>query len=443
MRRKLTQTLVDWKNSTERQPILLFGARQVGKTYLAEHFGADNFSATLTVNFQTDLDRLTRLFETDLNPTRIIEELGYLYDTNITDQTLLIFDEIQLCQPAVTSLKYFAEQLPNQPIIATGSQFGVAVHRQRRYSFPVGKVTLLTLYPMDFEEFCWALGKQQWTEGIRKSYETSRPFVAHREAMDLYRRFTMVGGMPAAVKTYAENGNWQQVRSIQRDISALYTADMGLYLDDPTAALAQAVWRNAPQQLARDGNNKFKLSEVKSGARNHTLAAPFAYLESAGLIYRHHEVAAVQAPLVGRNDGSYYKVFLSDVGLLAAQLGVRPDAFLDESTYQLLSSAFRGALAENYVKQTLESNGIPSFYWTSGNTAEVDFLISDDRMNVVPIEVKSADNVRARSLKVFRDKYHPEVAVKISSRDFGFENGLRSIPLYAAFCLSSESLTAN
>jgi len=441
MRRKITDELTAWKDMPNRQPVLLLGARQVGKTYIAEHFGTDNFASSVTVNFQTDLDRLTRIFSTDLEPRRILGELGYLYGMTITDQTLLIFDEVQLCQPALTSLKYFAERTPRQPIIATGSQFGLAVHREPRYSFPVGKVHLLNLYPMDFEEFCWAVNKDHWIDGIRQSYQTSTPFVAHREAMDLYRRYTMVGGLPAAVDAYVAGQDWQAVRAVQREIASLYTADMGLYLDDATSAWTRAVWVSVPQQLARETGTKFKLTDVRSGARAHTLEAPFAYLEHAGLVYRHYQASEVRAPLTKRDDGTFFKVYLCDVGLLSAQLGVRPDAFLDESTYRLLSSSFRGALAENFVKQSLEANGVQSLYWRSGNTAEVDFIVTDDRQRIVPIEVKSGDNVRSRSLNVFRDTYKPPLSIRLSGAEFGLEQGLKSVPLYAGFCLTNESVT--
>jgi len=260
--------------------------------------------------------------------------------------------------------------------------------------------------------------------------------------MDLYRRYTMVGGLPAAVDAYVTRGDWQAVRAAQREVATLYTADMGLYLDDATAAWTRAVWASAPQQLARETSTKFTLSDVKSGARAHLLEAPFAYLEHAGLVYRHYQSVEPHAPLTARDGGTFFKVYLLDVGLLSAQLGVRPDAFLDETTYRLLAPSFRGALAENFVKQALEANQVPSFYWRSGNTAEVDFLLTDDRMRVVPIEVKSAENVRSRSLKVFRDTFTPPLSLRISGAEFGFEDGLRSIPLYAAFCLTSESITA-
>jgi len=434
-------SLVAWKDAAKRQPVLLLGARQVGKTYIAEQFGAENFASSLTVNFQSDLDRLTKIFATDLEPARILEQLGFLYGVTIAEGTLVIFDEIQLCQPAISSLKYFAERAPNQPIIATGSQFGLVVHREPRYSFPVGKVHLLNLFPMDFEEFCWALGREQWTQGIRRSFDTWTPFVAHREAMDLYRRYTMVGGLPAAVDAYVAGGDWSAVRAAQREISALYTADMGLYLDDATAAWTRAVWASAPQQLARESGNKFKLTDVKSGARMHVLEAPFAYLEHAGLIHRHYQAVEVRAPLTRRTDGSFFKVYVNDVGLLSAQLGVRPDAFLDESTYRLLSPAFRGALAENYVKQTLEAGAVPSLYWRSDNTAEVDFLITDDRMRVIPVEVKSGDHVRSKSLNVFRSTYQPPLSIRLSTAEFGRVDGLASVPLYAAFCITSTSVT--
>jgi len=420
--------LVAWKNKPKRRPVLLQGARQVGKTYIAEQFGAEQFSSSLTVNFQTNLARLTEIFSGDLSPQRILEQIGFLYGTVITKDTLLILDEIQLCQPAVAALAGLAEYAPAQPILATTS------YSASQPSFSDDTVDLLGLFPMDFEEFCWAAGREDWPGEIRESYATSTPFVAHSDAMVLYRHYTMVGGLPAAVKAYVTNGDWRQVRETQREVAALYTLDMRNHLDDATASWTRSVWDSVPKQLLRERASKFKLSDVRTGARTYYLEAPIAYLDHCGLILRHYRFPPTR-------DGSYYKVYLNDVGLLSAQLGVRPDAFLEESTYQLLSPSFRGALAKNYVRQSLEANLQESMYWRSPNTAAIDFTVMDGQMRLVPIDVQASDNVRSRSLGVFRDTYNPPLAIRLSGAQFGYEDGLKSVPLYAAFCLTSESVT--
>ena len=439
MRRKIDARLDAWADGPRRRPLLLLGARQVGKTFSARRLGERRFANTLTVNFQTNIDRLTTLFSQDLMPQRIIADLAALYGTRIDpSSTLLVFDEIQLCQPAITSLKYFAEDAPDYAIIATGSQFGVTIHRDPRYSFPVGKVAILHHHPLDFEEYLWAHGRDVWAEGIRDSYERLTAFPAHDEVTRLFRAYLMTGGMPGAVATWLATHDWVATREAQREISALYTADMAIYLDDVDAARAQAVWRSIPGQLARETTSKFKLSDVASGARSHHYDGPFAWLDAAAVIHRHYQASGVAAPLEARDGGTYFKVYMVDVGLLAAAMGIRPDVFLDHDGYTQLSARFRGAIAENHVKQALAGNDVESMYWTGGRTAEVDFLIVDDLMRVIPVEVKSADNVKSKSLASFVAAYEPPYAVRLSTKNYGFENTIVSIPLYSAHCLTGS-----
>ena len=436
MKRRIEKQLLEWKSSPQRKPLLILGARQVGKTYSAEQFGKQYFKHSLTVNFQTDLQRLTRIFEQDLKPTRIIRELGLLYETEIdSHNTLLLLDEIQLCQPAITCLKYFAEQLPELPIIATGSLFGITVHRQEQFSFPVGKVDILHLFPMDFEEFLWSLGKDAWAAGIRECYHKNRPFVAHQEVSLLYRQYLMCGGLPDIVARFKGGTDWNAIRAAQRNLAALYTADIIIYLNDVDGTRAKAVWDSVSRQLSRESSRKFKLSDIKSGARAHQYEEPLAWLKNAGLIHRHYLVESPQQPLIPRSGGSFYKVYLLDVGLLSSLMQVRPAVFIDDDGYRQMSAGFRGGIAECYVKQSLAAKGIESFYWSSGNMAEIDFLFQDDSMNVVPLEVKSGDNVQSKSLGVYRKAYAPEYAIRLSMLGFGYEKGLKSVPLYAAFCL--------
>jgi len=376
------------------------------------------------------------LFEIDLDPLRIMRDLGLLYNKRIDPhKTLLVFDEIQLYQPALTSLKYFAEQSAKTPIIAIASLNKIVVHRQPQYSFPVGKVDIVNMHPLDFEEYLWAHNKASWAAAIRECFTQNEPFPAHRDAINTYHEYLMVGGLPAATDAFITHQDFEEVRSIQRNLAALYTADMSIYLDDIDASRTLAIWDNIPRQLARDSNNKFKLADIKTGARYHQYEAPFTWLENAGLIFRHRQSTGGIAPFEPRGGGSYYKSYLLDVGMLSSQLGIRPDVFLDASGYQQIAPRFRGALAENYVKQALQASAVDSFYWSSGNTAEVDFLIQDSTMQAVPIEVKSGDNLRSKSLKVFRDKFAPSLAMRLSLAEFGEFEGLKTVPLYAAFCI--------
>ncbi|MDR0783313.1 MAG: ATP-binding protein [Propionibacteriaceae bacterium] len=452
LRRKIETDLLAWKRRTNRKPLLLLGARQVGKTHSVERFGRAHFNSTVTINFQTDGARLRPIFEADLHPKRIIEDISYLTGSRIVPgQTLLIFDEIQLCNPALTSLKYFQEQASEYPIIATGSLFGVSISREDSYTFPVGKVDLVNMVPMDFEEYLWAVGAQVQAEGVRSIIERVRScaedprassrsdsslgYVAHDEMMRQLRRYMMIGGLPEVVSSFVEQADWGEIRRLQQDLATHYTADMALYASPGDAVRTRAIWSSVPRQLTRDNSTKFKLTDMKSGARFRQYETSFAWLESAGLIHRHFQAEEPVAPLRPREDGTFFKVFLLDVGILSARLGVVPEVFCSTAGAQQISTTFRGGIAENYVKQALVACGVESMYWRSGNTAEVDFLLVDATMGVIPLEVKSGDNVRSSSLNLYNTRYRPTRSVRMSSRNFGFEDGLISLPLYAAFCL--------
>ncbi len=436
MKRKVEDELLRWKSRPGRQPLLLLGARQVGKTFTAEHFGGENFAKVVTVNFQTDLARLRPLFEGTLEPSRIVEDLGYLTGTVISPQdTLIIFDEVQLCPPALTSLKYFAEQAPGYAIIATGSLFGVSIRRDDQYTFPVGKVDVVQMHPLDFEEYLWARGLEAQADGVRASVARGTAFVAHDDLMRQVRHYMMVGGLPRVVAGFVESGDWEEIRRLQQDLALLYVADMAMYAETGDAVRTRAIWDSVPRQLARDVSRKFKLSDMRSGARFHQYETSFAWLEAAGLIHRHYQVEEPVAPFRPREDGTFFKAYLFDTGLLSARLGVPPAVFGTEEGYARIAGGFRGGVAENYVKQALVAAGLDSMYWTSGAAAEVGFLLVDETMGVVPVEVKSGDNTRSRSLESYRARYHPDRAIRLSARNIGREDGLVSLPLYAAFCL--------
>ena len=435
MTRKVEDELLRWMTRRTRQPLLLLGARQVGKTFTAQRFGRQKFASTVALNFQTDLARLRTVFEGRLDPHAIIDDIGYLTGTKVTPgQTLLILDEVQLCPAALTSLKYFAEQAPEYAIIATGSQFGVSVNRHDPYTFPVGKVDIVHMFPLDLEEFLWALDDHVLADGIRVSVTQRKPFIAHDDAMRRARQYMTIGGLPRTVETFVEAGEWNEVRRVQRDLATMYVADMALYADPPDAVRTRQIWASTPHQLARD-NRKFTLASVQSGARFHQFETSFAWLEAAGLVYRHYQTEEPVAPLRPRSDGTFFKTYLFDTGILSAQLGITPQTFCSESGYAQISSAFRGGIVENYVKQALIAAGIDSQYWSSGNTAEVDFLLVDPAMRVIPMEVKSADNTRSRSLDSYRAKYAPAYSIRLSAKNIGDGDDLATLPLYTAFCL--------
>jgi predicted AAA+ superfamily ATPase len=439
MRRKISDRLEQWRQKTDALPLVVFGARQVGKTFSVKEFGAERFPKMAYANFQHDLTRVSHDFEGTLDPARIVEDLSLLLDVRITPgDTLVILDEIQLCQPALTALKYFAEDAPQYRILATGSQFGISFHRDPRYSFPVGKIELAAMYPMDFEEYLWAVGKEGWATAIRECFAEDRGFIAHDDALRLYQRYLLSGGMPAVVAEYGRSGDWSAVREIQADISRLYVADMNIYLDKTEAARCQAVWESAPAQLARDQSKKFKLADVGSNAKARQFEAPFVWLDSAGIIYRHRLVEHAVAPLEPK-EGTFFKVYLHDVGLLSRAMGVTPQVFLTRP--EELARGFRGGLAENYVKQALQANGVTSYYWRSGNTAEVDFILTDDALNVVPLEAKSGGDSRSKSLAVYRQRYAPKLSLRLSTKGFGSAGGIKSVPLYAAYCITSANVS--
>jgi len=260
-------------------------------------------------------------------------------------------------------------------------------------------------------------------------------FSAHDEAISAVRQYMMSGGLPRVVSTFAETGDWGEVRRIQRDVALLYAADMALYAQPHEAVRIRSIWNSVPSQLTRVTNRKFILSDMKSGARFHQYETGFAWLDAAGLVHRHFQVEEPVAPLRPRNDGTFFKAYLFDVGILSAQLDVTPRVFCSQAGYAQVSSSFRGGIAENYVKQALVAAGLDSSYWSSGNTAEVDFLLVDATMKVVPMEVKSSDNTRSRSLESYRTRFHPEMSIRLSTQNIGGDTGLTSLPLYAAFCL--------
>lgn len=432
MERLITNSLLKWKESNDRKPLLLKGARQVGKTFVLLEFGKKYYDNVVYLHFEGNTETLNKIFTPDLNPKRIIEELSaYSRQSIFPGKTLIIFDEIQACEQALTSLKYFCEEAPEYHIVAAGSLLGLAINRGK-FSFPVGKVDMLTMYPLSFEEFLLATGNNALIGKIKEAYNGFTPLadVYHNLALELYRKYLVIGGYPAAVKTYLETDNFDAVRAIQADISDSYIADMTKYATPNETIRSIAIFNTLPSQLAKE-NTKFQYAVIKSNARANDYELSLQWLKAASVVLENIKVTEGKLPLSIYEQLDAFKIYYSDVGLLCFKSGTLPQDILVNS---IMSDRARGLLAENYVAEQLVAQGYRLNYWESNGKAELDFIIRQND-SVVPVEVKSADNVRARSLKTFVDKYTPAYSIRLSTKNFGFENGIKSIPLYAIFCL--------
>ena len=452
MRRAIESTIENWAMGHEERPLLIRGARRVGKTYVMEEVGrriaGDNF---VKLDFQTDLGLVAPLFD---GPTDDVDGImarvsDYKRIPLSKENSIVFFDEVQLCEKALNSLRFFSGS--GWRVCATGSQLGVAT-RRRSLPFPSG-VRQETMHPMTFEEFLWALGEEQMATAIRAHVRTCEPYPAHAEAMRLFRIYQVVGGMPAAVFAYVGSNSIDDARIEQREIDQTYTADMTDPENGISGLAARKVWRSIPSQLLRSSTKKFKYSEVERGGRRAKLIEPLDWLEGAGIASINALTSCTEAPLVPYDDmeGSYFKVYLADTGLMFYKLGVNPRLWLEaqDQGASFGSSDFRGALAENSVMQALSSNDLQTYYWTPPSswsaTGELDFLLQTQRMEVVPVEVKSARNVRAKTLATFMDKSNAPLAYVLSENDYSrgeLEPGreVRHLPLYAAHCVGEECL---
>ena len=431
MERKLMDRLRAWKENPRRMPLLLDGARQVGKTYTALTFGKEQYKNTVYFNME-DSSEIQAIFERDFNIGRLIRELSVKAGATIfPGDTLIIFDEIQACERALTSLKYFCENGPEYHIIAAGSLLGVALKRER-FSFPVGKVDRLTLYPLDFEEFLWAVGQKPMAEMIREAYQGFTPLSLHDTALDLYREYLVTGGMPQPVRTFVETRDFNFVLASQKALNDAYIADMAKYAAPQETVRIMAAWGSIPAQLSKE-NRKFQYRVIKSGARAHDYEMPLQWLEAAGVINRCVRVSEGRVPLTAFADPGAFKIYMADTGLLCSRFDIAASLVLSGDHRM---DGFKGALTENYIMQALVTAGIQPYYWTLQQNAELDFVFQDRQGNIIPLEAKSAEHVRSKSLGMFMKRYDCPYAIRVSARNFGFENGIQSIPLYALFCLT-------
>lgn len=433
MKRTVTDSLNRWKTSVNRKPLILRGARQVGKTYILKEFGGAAFPRYHYVNFEKD-EKLGRIFERDLKPDRILDELQFYLDRPIDRRLdLVILDEIQRSSKALTSLKYFSEEMPEMALCAAGSLLGVALQPD---SFPVGKIQFLEMYPLSFDEFLEGVGKERLAEVIRK-HDLTRPFpeTAHEQLWGLWKHYLVVGGLPDAVNHYRERQEnlyeaVQAIRKAQRDLLEAYLADMAKHSGKSNALHIEKLWRNVPTQLAWAQNGsagKFKLREGIPGIRGYErLSAPLDWLECANLLIRTPIIDAAGVPLSGYAKENRFKLYFFDVGLLGAASGIAPATFLN---YDF--GSYQGYVAENFVAQELRAAGDKTLFCWQGRTAEVEFLLEREG-EVVPVEVKSGWVTQSKSMKVYMERYHPPRAYILSANNISRRNIVRYLPLYAA-----------
>ena len=407
MYRKIIDYLERWKENKYRKPLILQGARQVGKTYSILEFGRTHYENVAYFNFETN-PRLADTFEESISPDYLVPVLSHIAgQTIVREKTLIIFDEVQLCERALTSLKYFCEDAPDYHIIVAGSLLGVAVNRTK-FSFPVGKVDMKTLYPMDMEEFMMAMGEKDLAEQIKKSFQsdTPLPLALHDKAMALYRQYLVVGGMPECVMQFAQTKDYILIRHTQDTILASYLNDMSKYNNLNEIKKTRLTYDNITVQLSKE-NTRFQYKLVKKGGRASEFENAIEWLTLSGIVSQVYKVEQIKKPLENYRDIDAFKIYVSDSGLLCA----KKDLPANDVLYMVEEiSDFKGGMTENYVNTQLRTNGYQTYYWESKRGAEVDFIIQRDGQ-LIPIEVKSADNTRAKSLKVYMETYKPAYAI--------------------------------
>lgn len=431
MKRKAYEGLLKWKSSKSRKPLLIKGARQVGKTWLMKEFGKNEYESVAYINFEKST-QLADLFEADFDIPRILRSIQLI--TGIIPQpgeTLIIFDEIQSVKRGLLSLKYFFEDAPEYHIIAAGSLLGLSIHKDD--SFPVGKVDFLELYPLSFEEFTLAMEKKSLLDALHgQEWELVKAFKSNYT--ELLKQYYYTGGMPEVVRSFIQNNDYNEVREIQNSILESYNNDFSKHPPLEIVPRIKLIWNAIPSQLAKE-NRKFIYGAVKSGGRAKEFEVAIMWLEDAGLIHKISRVSNASLPLNGFADIGAFKLFMVDVGLLGAKSGLDAKTIIEGNS---IFGQYKGALTEQYVLQQLKcSEGIETYYWSpEQGTAEVDFLIQA-KGKVIPIEVKAEENLKAKSLKSFRDKFHPELSIRTSMSDFRKEETLTNLPLYGISLINS------
>jgi predicted AAA+ superfamily ATPase len=426
------KSLVQWKDSVDRKPLIIRGARQVGKTWLLKEFAENHYKNSAYVNFET-AKSLHSIFESGFEVDKLILAIKIESGIEIFEgETLIILDEIQECESALTALKYFQENANQYHIVAAGSLLGVALHKNR--SFPVGKVDLLDLHPLNFLEFLLAINEQKlWDLLQKKNWDLITVFKS--KYIDLLKQYYYVGGMPEAVLTFINQKDFKKVRKKQLSILAAYEQDFSKHAPNEIVPRIRLVWQSLPSQLAKE-NRKFIYGNLKNGARAREFELAIEWLTDAGIVHKVSRCNKPAMPLIAYAELSDFKLYLLDVGLLSAMGNLDIQTFIAE---QSLFEEFKGALTEQYVLQQFKSaEQLPIYYWTAERaTAEVDFLIQY-KNQIIPVEVKAAENLKAKSLKTYHQKFNPEISIRTSLADYRKEVWLINLPLYACMTLISE-----
>lgn len=425
MYRTAIEKLYKWKESKNRKPLIIKGARQVGKTWLMKEFGSKAYADTVYINFDSN-SIMADLFSSDLNTDRLIAGLELYSGRKINpDNTLLIFDEVQEVPKALSSLKYFYENAPQYHIICAGSLLGIALHQGT--SFPVGKVDFLKLYPLSFKEFLMATENERFAKLLEK--QDFQMITAFKQTyIDALKNYYFVGGMPEAVQSFADDRDYNEVRNIQKRILTAYEQDFSKHAPNEIVPKIRMVWNSIPSQLAKE-NKKFIYSVIREGGRAKEYETAIMWLTDCGLVHKVSRVNAAGFPLKAYEDLKAFKLFIVDVGLLGCMTGLHQRTLLDGNN---LFTHFKGALTEQYVCQqlkTLDDLGI-YYYTNERNTCEIDFII-DTGKQIIPIEVKAEVNLKAKSLKVYKEKFNPEISIRTSMSDYKKEDWLINLPLYA------------
>ncbi|MCL2411929.1 MAG: AAA family ATPase [Treponema sp.] len=424
MYRSTIEKLVNWKESKDRKPLVIYGARQVGKTWLMKEFGAKYFDSVVYISFDSST-MLRDIFAKDLSIPRIIHDLSIAMGAKISPDTLIIFDEVQECPRALTSLKYFNENAPEYHLIASGSLLGVMTLEGT--GFPVGKVNILTMYPMSFYEFLKAVDDRFLQCLQTFDFQTISTF--HESIILLLKQYFLTGGMPAAVKTYSDSRDFAEVREVQKMILDSYYADFAKHIPSAHIARTRDIWESVPTQLAKE-NKRFLYSDMKEGSRGRDYEIALGWLIETNLVLKLNRVSLPFMPLVGYKQPAIFKLYMNDVGLLSARAGLDPKIYLENDNKTF--THYKGGLAEQFVLQELiTTNGaMPIYYWaTDKNTAEIEFVIQYDN-NIIPIEVKSGKNVKSESLNIYRNEFKPARAIRSSYKNYGVTDELYSLPLY-------------
>ena len=438
MERKVMKNLLDWKKSKKRKPLLIYGARQVGKTYIVKEFGTQQYENMIYVNFEKN-KIVSKMIDEDIKPEEIIKNLEIAFNQRIEkEKTLIFFDEIQENSRALTSLKYFCEEANDYHIIGAGSLLGVHV-KKKNFSFPVGKVDFLPVYPLSFDEFLLNTNNEMLLQEIKECYRDNKKIaeINHEKAMKLYRDYLVLGGMPEVVQEYIDSNSLISAIDNQSDIIESYRSDMTKYSEEDTGNKIVATYNSIPIQLAKE-NKKFQYKIIQKGGTSTIFGDSIAWIVNAGIATKCEKLPEkVGVPLEMYKEIESFKLYMNDVGLLTNMSNFPLYLIQNQET---VNEMMIGMLTENYVASSLKYNSINLYYWKNNGECEVDFVVQSENGLIIPIEVKSSKNTKSKSLNMYIQTNKPKYSIRISSKNFGYVNNIKSVPLYATFCITNKSL---